>query len=300
MKKTRFIWQNGKFIKWDLAKIHILSHALHYGSGVFEGIRAYETPRGPAVFRLSDHVDRLFRSAASLGMRVPYSKKTITSAIRKIVSINKLGNCYIRPIVFYETGQMALAPHGARVAVSIAAWPWGSYFGEHKALSVGVSRYIRFHPDSAMPGAKISGLYATSVLAVLEARKRGFDEAILLDHEGFVAEGPGENIFIVKRGKLFTPKSSSILPGITRASIMAIAQGFGIPTAEKKITPEAFAAADEIFLTGTATEVAPVGKVNGRRIGTGGVGSITARLRAAYLDAARGNFPRYKRWLTSV
>jgi branched-chain amino acid aminotransferase len=300
MKRAKVVWHNGKFVKLELANVPILSHALHYGSGVFEGIRAYETARGPAVFRLGEHIDRLFRSASVFDMRIPYSKKALANAVLAIISKNGFKECYVRPIIFYGEGQMALMPRGAKLHVTVAGWPWGAYLGEHTVLSLGVSRYVRFHPRSIVPGAKISGYYATSVLATIEARKRGFSEALLLDHEGFVAEGPGENIFMVKKGKLYTPKSPSILPGITRASVITLARDLGLVAIEKKISLKELFAADEVFLTGTAAEVAPVGKINGRRIGSGKGGPVTAKIRAAYLDAVHGRSPRYQKWLTML
>lgn len=300
--KSRFsyLWLDGKLVLSSAARVPVLTHALHYGSAVFEGIRAYATDRGPAVFRLKDHVDRLFRSASALGMRVPYSKKEIEAAIRKTIAKNKFRECYARPIIFYGEGQMALLPLGAVLRVAVAAWPWDATFSGERAHAVCVSKFIRFHPQSIVPGAKISGYYAVSVSAIQEARSKGFDGCLLLDHEGFVAEGPGENVFAVERGKLFTPKSQSILPGITRDSILKIARDLGIPATEKRISFRELMAADEVFLAGTAAEVAAVGRVNARRIGTGAMGPITRSLRSAYLDAAHGKLIRYRNWLTLI
>jgi branched-chain amino acid aminotransferase len=300
VKAKAFLWLDGKLIPSSAARVPILTHALHYGSAVFEGIRAYETDRGPAVFRLNDHIDRLFRSAAALGMRVPYSKKAIESAVRKTIAKNKFCECYVRPIIFYGEGQMTLLPQGAALHTAIAAWPWNATFDGERAHAVGISDFIRFHPKSIIAGAKISGYYAASVFVMQEARAKGFDDCILLDHEGFVAEGPGENIFTVKRGKLFTPRSQSILPGITRDSILKMARDLRIPAAEKKISAKELMAADEVFLAGTAAEVAAVGKINARRIGTGAMGPLTRTLRSAYLDAVHGRLPRYRKWLTNV
>ncbi len=300
MNTGKWIWMDGKFVPNAKAKIHVLSHALHYGTAVFEGIRAYETPQGPAIFRLGEHVNRLFRSASALGMKLPYSKVAVAGAAKKLIAKNRLRSAYIRPLVFYGEGQMALAPKGAKLHVMLAAWPWGAYLGEHAALSLGVSRYVRFDPRSIVPGAKISGYYATSVLATQDVRARGFDEALLLDHEGFVAEGPGENIFMVKGGKLFAPKSPSILPGITRASVITIARDLRIPVVEKRITLQELISADEVFLTGTAAEIAPVAKINKKKIGKAIPGSITAKVRAAYMDAIHGRLLRYKIWLTKI
>jgi branched-chain amino acid aminotransferase len=298
MTGAKTIWLDGKFVKSADAHINVLSHALHYGSSVFEGIRAYETPDGPAVFRLHDHVERFFFSADALGIKIPYTEREIERAILKTVALNKLKECYIRPIAFYGEGQMALMPSGATIHVAIAAWPWGAYLGEHAMLSAVVSPYVRFHPRSVVPGAKIGGYYATSVLATIDARKRGFNESILLDHEGNVAEGPGENIFMVRRGRLITPRSPSILPGITRDSVLAIARDLRIPVAVKKISLRDLMNADEAFFTGTAAEVASIGKVNGRRIGGGRKpGPVTRKIREHYLAATHGQLRKYKKWL---
>ena len=307
MKHQNVIWHNGTFVKPSAANVPVLSHALHYGSGVFEGIRVYETPRGPAIFRLRDHIDRLFRSASAFGMHIPYRRDVIERAAVKLVSRSGFKECYVRPIVFYGEGKMQMDPTGAKLHVFIAAWPWGKYLGDHPALSVGVSPYVRFHPKSVIPGAKISGYYATSVLARMDAQKRGFNEALLLDHLGNVAEGPGENIFMIKRGKLFAPASPSILEGITRASVIAIARDLGMPFVKKKITLAHLMAADEAFFAGTAVEIAPVARINKRRIGPGGArgaraaaSPLTAKIRAAYFGATHGTLPRYRKWLTAV
>lgn len=298
--KTKVIWQDGKFVSHKNAKVHVLSHGLHYGSGVFEGIRVYDTPQGPAVFRLRDHIDRLFHSASAFDMHIPYAKYAILRAAVQLVRKNGFKECYVRPIVFYGEGKMQMNPAGSKLHVFIAAWSWGKYLGDSPALSVGVSRYIRFHPKSVVPGAKISGYYATSVLARMEAQKYGYDESILLDHEGNVAEGPGENIFIVKGGKIFTPDSPSILKGITRASVMTMAKDMRIPVAEKKISLTQLMAADEVFFAGTAVEIGTVGKINGRKIGSGKMGPVTAKIRSAYFDATHGKTPRYRKWLSMV
>jgi len=300
MKQKNVIWLDGKFVQSEKAQINILSHALHYGSAVFEGIRAYSTPKGPAIFRLQDHIARLLGSASVFDMRVPYSKKVLEGAACKVVALNAFENCYVRPVIFYGEGDMALNPKKASLRVAIGAWPWGGYLDDTKPLSLGVSSYIRFHPKSIVPGAKIGGYYATSILATREAHKHGFSEAILLDHEGYVSEGPGENVFIVKSGKLFTPDSPSILPGITRATVMTIAKDLGIKAYAKKISLKELMDADEVFLTGTATEVAFVGKVNSHRIGEGIPGPVERKIKSTYLDLVHGKLPRYNRWLTPV
>lgn len=296
----KIIWFDGKLVDARDARINVLSHSLHYGSGVFEGIRVYETPKGPAIFRLRDHVERLFHSASALGMKIPYTKSIVTCAITKTIAANRLRSCYIRPIVFWGEGSMALLPRGARLHMAVAVWPWETYFPERKPISLCVSRYVKLHPQSAVPGAKIAGFYAASVLAALDAHARGFDECVLLDHEGFVAEGPGENIFTVKGGKLFTPKSPSILCGITRASVIAIARDLHVPFLERKMLLKDLMDAEEIFLAGTAVEISPVGKINGRKIKKGVAGPITAQIGAVYQAAVHGELPRYRHWLTPV
>ncbi len=300
MANPKSIWLDGRFVPFGTARIHVLSHALHYGSGVFEGIRVYETPDGPAAFRLKDHVNRLFHSAAAFEIKIPYSRETVRRAVLTLVAKNKYKECYVRPIVFYGEGKMQLDPVGASVRVAIAAWPWGKYLGDHPALNVGIAKYLRFHPDSIAPGAKISGFYATSVLARLEARKRGLNECVMLDHEGYVAEGPGENIFIVKRGRLIVPESPSILPGFTRDSVITIAHDLHLPTVMKRVKRAELLDADEVFFAGTAVEIGAVGKIEGRRIGTGTAGSITTKIRDRYFAATHGHVAKYKKWLAYV
>ncbi|HUC01796.1 MAG TPA: branched-chain amino acid transaminase [Candidatus Paceibacterota bacterium] len=294
------IWLDGKFVPSRKATANILSHALHYGTGVFEGIRAYQTANGSAVFRLPEHVDRFFRSISAFGVALPYTKKEIKDAIREAVLKNKLRECYIRPIAFFGEGSMGLTVKNAVLHVAIAAWPWGAYLGGDSPLSIGISNYARFDPRSIVPGAKISGFYATSVLASIEAHRRGFDECVLLDTKGYVSEGPGENIFLIKHKILYTPDSASILPGITRESIMTIAKDMGIRTVQKPITVKELMAADEAFFSGTAVEVASIGKIERRRIGTGGTGPVTGALKEAYASATHGAARRYRSWLTSV
>ena len=298
MKSGKFIWMDGRFISANNAGIEFLTHGLHYGSAVYEGIRAYETSRGPADFRLSDHIARLTHSAAAIGIKIPYSRKTLEHAAVGLIKKNGFRECYLRPLVFYGEGEMRLTPANAKIHIAIGAWPWGAYLGEHPALSVCVSPFIRFHPRSTVVGAKISGLYAVSVMATIDARKRGFDECIMLDYEGNVAEGPGENIFIVKNKKILTPDSSSILKGITRATIISIAHDMKMEVREKKITLAELRKADEAFFTGTATEVAPIAKIDGHRIGSGSVGPITTKLRDAYRAITHGEEKKYAKWLT--
>ena len=294
----KIIWLDGKFLRSNRATVSVLSHALHYGTGAFEGIRAYETENGPGVFRLKEHIDRLFYSVAPFKKKIPYTKKEITDAITSIVARNKFRECYVRPLVYFGEGTMSLSPGESTLHVAIAAWPWGAYLGERDALSIGISSFIRFHPRSVVPGAKISGFYAASALVTLEAKQHGFDECVLLDHKGLIAEGPGENIFIVKNKILYTPKPGSILPGITRKTVMQIADDMGIRAVEKDLRINDLLAADEAFFTGTAAEIAPIGKVNNRRIGAGNVpGPLTAALQEKYLATVHGNIPRYRRWI---
>ncbi|MCK5471850.1 branched-chain amino acid transaminase [Candidatus Gracilibacteria bacterium] len=296
---TEKIWMNGRMIDWQNANVHVLSHALHYGSGVFEGVRFYETSKGSAIFRLKEHTARLFYSAKSLAMKVPFSQKEISAAICKTVRVNKISSGYIRPLAFFDYGKMGLNPIGAPVSVVIACWPWGSYLGG-KPIRVKTSKLIRLHPDSVVADAKVCGHYINSILASLEIKKAKFDEALFLDHRGFVAEGPGENIFFLKKGVLHTPKLGSILAGITRDSIVEIAKDFGIPTKEGNYRLKDLYSAEELFFTGTAAEVQPIGSLDSKKIGDGRVGLITAKLRETYLAAVAGKIPKYKKWLTLV
>jgi len=299
MEETKKIWFNGKFINWDEAKVHILTHSLHYGGGVFEGIRAYSTEKGPVVFRLKDHLKRFFYSASQIEMKIPFSKEEIEKAILNLVKINKVKECYIRPLAFFGYGKMGLNPQGAPVNVAIAVWPWGSYLGE-KPVKVKISKFIRLHPKSVISEAKICGYYINSILASLEAKRAGRDEALLLDHQGFVAEGPGENIFIVKNKKLFTPKKGLILAGITRDCVIKIAKDFGIEVKEKKIRVSELKLADEVFFVGTAAEISPIGKINKTLINKGEIGEITKRIKNFYQEIIHGKAKKYLKWLTFV
>lgn len=293
--KTKFCWLNGKIVKFEKAKIHILSHCLHYGSGAFEGIRCYLTERGPAVFRLKDHINRLFESAKVLGIKIPFSKNEIFEATFQVIKRNKLEECYIRPIIFYGEGKMGLDPRGAKIESAIFAWPWPKYLKEN--VKVMISNFIRLHPKSVVSTAKICGYYVNSIFASREAKKRGFDEAILLDWRGFVAEGPGENIFIVKNKILFTPKKGSILMGITRDSIIKIAKDLKIKVVEKDISKRELLNADECFFTGTAAEVTPIVKINNVKKR---VGEITTLLKDFYQRVVHGKEPKYFHWLDFV
>jgi len=295
MQETEFIWFNGKLVKWKNAKIHVLSHALHYGSGVFEGIRVYKTKKGSAVFRLKEHVKRLFSSAESLFMNVKYSEEDIVQAVKETVRANGLEEGYIRPIIFYGYGKMGLDPTGAEIDVAIAVWPWGAYIGD--AAKVKTSSFIRIHFKSLKADKKVCGHYVNSILASLEAKKQGYNEAILLDSEGFVAEGPGENIFMVKNNKIFTPPlNKQILPGITRDSIIRIAKDLGYEVKETNLTLKDLKEADELFFTGTAAEVTPIVKLDEKEFKKG---HITLRLKEKYLDVVKGE-AGYEEWLDYV
>ncbi|MFH0834141.1 MAG: branched-chain amino acid transaminase [Patescibacteria group bacterium] len=297
---TKKIWLNGHLTDWQKANVHVLSHALHYGSGVFEGIRFYSTKKGPAVFRLKEHVARLFYSARALEMKIPFSQKEVADAICQTVAANKIPAGYIRPIAFFDYGKMGLNPVGAPVSLAIACWPWDSYLGG-KPIRVKTSKFIRLHPDSVVGDAKVCGHYVNSILASLEIKRAKYDEALFLDHKGFVAEGPGENIFFLKKGVLHTPKLGSILAGITRMSVVEIAQKeFGVKTKEGSFKTKDFYSAEEVFFTGTAAEVQPIGSLDDHKIGDGKGGKFTAQLRAKFLSVVAGEDPKYQKWLTFV
>jgi branched-chain amino acid aminotransferase len=298
MEKTKYIWFNGKFVRWQQAKIHILTHALHYGSGVFEGIRCYKTKNGPAVFRLKEHIQRLFNSAKFLEMKIPFSKREIQKAILELIKLNKVEECYIRPIVFYGYGKMGLNPKGANIDCAVILWPWGKYLKDK--VKVKISQFIRLHPKSVISSAKVCGYYVNSIFATFDAEKDKFDESILLDHRGFVAEGPGENIFIVKNKKLLTPKLGSILPGITRDSIIRIAKDLKIKVIEKDISVKELKNCDEAFFTGTAAEITPIYQIDEKIINKGKIGEITKILQEKFYQIVHGEDKKYKNWLTYV
>jgi branched-chain amino acid aminotransferase len=298
MEKTKYIWFNGKFVRWQQAKIHILTHALHYGSGVFEGIRCYKTKNSPAVFRLKEHIQRLFNSAKFLEMKIPFSKREIQKAIVELIKLNKIEECYIRPIVFYGYGKMGLNPKGANIDCAVILWPWGKYLKDK--VKVKISQFIRLHPKSVISSAKVCGYYVNSIFATFDAERDKFDESILLDYRGFVAEGPGENIFIVKNKKLLTPKLGSILPGITRDSIIKIAQDLKIKVIEKDISVKELKNCDEAFFTGTAAEITPIYQIDEKIINKGEVGEITKILQEKFYQIVHGEDEKYKNWLTYV
>lgn len=303
LKKTEKIWMDGKLVNWDDANVHILTHTLQYGLGVFEGVRCYETSKGPAIFKLKEHVERLFDSAHIFLLKIPYSRKEIEDAILKTVKVNKIKECYIRPLVYIGHGAMGLYPKGNPIRVSIAVWPWGAYLGEdglNKGIKVKTSSFIRGHVNSNMTRGKVTGYYVNSQLAKREAISCGYDEAVLLDTEGYVSEGSGENIFIVRRGILKTTPLTSVLEGITRNGIIEIAREEGIRISEEKFTRDELYIADEAFFTGTAAEVTPIREVDGRIIGDGKPGKITKKLQSIFFDIVKGRNKKYRSWITQV
>lgn len=301
--KKGVIWFNGKLVPWADAKIHVLTHTLHYGMGVFEGIRAYETSSGTALFRLTNHVERFFQSAHILRMSIPYSKDEILEAAKASIRENKLKAGYVRPLCFFGAEGMGLRADNLKVHIMVAAWEWGAYLGAEnleRGIRVGVSSITRHHVNSMMCRAKACGGYINSMLAVQEALACGFDEALLLDAQGFVAEGPGENFFVVKKGVLYTPELASVLPGITRDTVISITKKAGIPVREKRITRDEIYIADEAFFTGTAAEVTPIREVDGRVIGSGRRGELTTFLQDQYFKIVRGQETIYSDWLSYV
>ena len=295
------IWLDGKMVPWREATTHVLTHTLHYGMGVFEGVRAYKTDAGAAIFRLQEHTDRLFNSAHILGMPMPFDRETISEAQRAAVRENGLDSAYIRPMCFYGSEGMGLRADNLQVHCMVAAWEWGSYLGEEnmrRGIRIKVSSFTRHHVNITMCRAKANGNYMNSMLALKEALHCGYDEALLLDAEGYVMEGSGENIFIVRDGILYTPDLTSALDGITRKTVMTLADEIGLKVIEKRITRDEVYIADEAFFTGTAAEVTPIREVDGRAIGTGGRGPITERLQALYFDQVHGRRDEHPHWLT--
>ncbi|MBU4321421.1 MAG: branched-chain amino acid transaminase, partial [Nitrospinae bacterium] len=301
IKKTKKIWMDGRFVDWDNANVHVMTHTLHYGLGVFEGIRCYETKGGPAIFRLKEHVQRLFKSAHIFLLAIPYSEKEIEDAIIKTVKINKVKECYIRPLVYIGYGAMGLYPKDNPVRVAVSVWPWGAYLGDDglkNGIRVKVSSFIKNHVNSQMSRAKACGYYINSQLAKKEAISLGYDEALLLDTDGYVAEGSGENIFIVRNSRLKTTPLTSALEGITRDGIMKIARDLKIEVIEERFTRDELYIADEAFFTGTAAEVTPIREVDGRVIGEGRAGRITKKLQSVFFDSVKGKNKKYESWLT--
>jgi branched-chain amino acid aminotransferase len=303
ISKTDKIWMDGKFVKWDDANVHILTHTMQYGLGVFEGIRCYETKKGSAIFRLDEHIGRLFDSAHIFKMDVPYSKEEVKNATIETIKVNKIKECYIRPLVYIGYGSMGLYPKENQIKVSIAVWPWGSYLGEdglRKGIRIKTSSFIKSHVNANMMRAKVCGYYVNSQLAKKEAVSCGYDEALLLDTEGYVSEGSGENIFIVREGLLKTTPLTSILEGITRNSIIEIAQDEGMKVLEERFTRDELYISDEAFFTGTAAEVTPIRQADDRNIGNGKPGKITKKLQSIFFDIVKGKNKKYESWLTRV
>ena len=298
-----FIWYDGKLVPWRDATTHVLTHSLHYGLAVFEGVRAYKTVEGTAIFRLAEHTQRLFNSGRLYLMEIPYDKEQLMAAQREVVRANKLESCYLRPIAFYGSEKMGVSPKGAKVHVAIAGWPWGAYLGAdalEKGIRVKTSSFARHHINVTLARAKFSGTYANSILANQEATMDGYDEALLLDVDGFVAEGSGENLFVVKNGKLYEPELTSALIGITRDSVITLANDIGIEVRAKRMTRDDVYIADEAFFTGTAAEVTPIRELDNRPIGNGECGPITKKLQSLFFDVVNGRNPKYKSWLTPV
>lgn len=304
MQPTKYIWMDGEFVDWDDATIHVLSHGLHYGTGAFEGIRAYETDRGPAVFRLTDHIERLARSCKALGIPIEWSVDEIVRASKEVFSANGLVSGYIRPLVFYGTGSMGLNPAGASVHTMVATWEWGAYLGEDgvtNGIRVKVSSWRRIGHDSLMPNAKLTGGYVNSVQAKQEALRGGYDEAIMLNTDGFVAEGSGENLFLIRDGIVRTPSlASGVLEGLTRDAVITMLRDDGYEVIETEVTRTDLYYADEMFFTGTAAEVTPIREIDDRPVGDGRPGPVTKRAQEMFVDAVTGANERYADWLDYI
>lgn len=297
------IWFDGKMVDWRDAKIHVLTHTLHYGMGVFEGVRAYDAQGGTAIFRLAEHTRRFINSAKIFQMALPFDEATLVQAQKDVVRENKLASCYIRPIAWIGSAKLGVSARGNSVHVAIAAWPWGAYLGEDgltRGIRAKVSSYTRHHVNVSMVRAKASGYYVNSILANAEVTAHGYDEALLLDTEGYVSEGAGENVFIVRNGVIYTPDVASCLDGITRDAAITLAKDLGIEVREKRITRDEVYCADEAFFTGTAAEITPIREVDDRTIGAGRRGPITEALQNAFFDVVGGRSARYRHWLTPV
>jgi branched-chain amino acid aminotransferase len=297
------IWFDGEMVPWREAQVHVLTHTLHYGMGVFEGLRAYHAKQGTAIFRLTAHTDRLYRSARILGMDIPFEKATLNAAHKAVIRENNLDSAYIRPMCFYGSEGMGLRADNLKVHTIVAAWDWGSYLGDEgmeKGIRIRTSSFTRHHVNITMCKAKANGNYMNSMLALQEALRDGYDEALLLDVDGFVAEGSGENIFIVRNGVIYTPELTSALEGITRDTIFTLAQDNGLEIREKRITRDEVYIADEAFFTGSAAEVTPIRELDGRSIGNGSRGPITEKLQSQYFDLVHGRLDKYHDWLDYV
>jgi branched-chain amino acid aminotransferase len=299
MEPTPYIWHRGSLVPWAEANVHVLTHTLHYGGGCFEGIRAYETPKGAAVFRLKEHVDRLFYSAGVLKMELAHSRDEVSAAILELLAKNQLESAYIRPLVYYGYGVMGLNPRNAPTELSIAAWRWGAYL-PHEMVDVKISDFIRIHPRSTVADAKICGHYVNSMLAVLALRGTPYHEALFLDADGRIAEGPGENFFIVKNGEIHTPPLGTILAGITRNTIFTLAGDLGYRIVERELTPDDAWSADEAFFTGTAAEVTLIRSLDDKPIGSGTPGPVSSAIKKLYLETVTGKRPEYDHFLSYV
>lgn len=298
-----FIWFDGKLVPWRDANVHVLTHSLHYGMAVFEGVRAYKTEQGTAIFRLPEHTKRLFNSAKIFQMGLPFDEKTISDAQLEVVRANNLSSCYLRPIAWIGSEKLGISARGNTIHMAIAAWEWGAYLGEdglNKGIRVKTSSYTRHHVNVSLVRAKASGYYINSILANQEVTANGYDEALLLDTDGYVSEGSGENVFIVRNGILFTPDLASCLDGITRDAIITIAKDLGIEVREKRITRDEMYCADEAFFTGTAAEVTPIRELDDRAIGNGTRGPVTEKIQKVFFDTIAGKNDRYRHWLTLV
>jgi len=298
-----WIWYDGKLVPWREANTHVLTHSLHYGLSIFEGVRAYNTIDGPAVFRLREHTERLFNSARVYMMNIPFTQEQINDAHREVIRANKLDSGYLRPVVFYGSEKLGVSPKGNQVHVAIAAWPWGAYLGEEglkRGIRVKTSSYQRHHINVSMVRTKTGGNYVNSILANMEAVNNGYDEALLLDTQGFVAEGAGENLFIVRDGKVFEPNMVSGLIGITRRTVIDLAAELGYTVTQMPMTRDDVYLADEAFFTGTAAEVTPIRELDGRAIGAGSRGPVTEKIQSMFFDAVNGRVPKFKHWLTPV
>lgn len=297
------IWYDGKMVDWRSANVHVLTHTLHYGMGVFEGVRAYKTKQGTAIFRLAEHTQRLFNSAKIFQMKIPFSFDEISQAQKDVVRENKLESCYLRPLVWIGSEKLGLSPTGNTIHVAIAAWPWGAYLGDEglsKGIRVRVSSLTRHHVNVSLVRAKACGYYINSILAHQEVAADGYDEALLLDTEGYVSEGAGENVFVVRNGTIYTPDLASCLDGITRNSVLTMARDLGIPVVEKRITRDEMYCCDEAFFSGTAAEITPIRELDNRVIGAGCRGPITEQIQSLFFKVVAGENDRYRDWLAHV
>lgn len=299
MQKTDYIWHNGKIVAWDEAKIHVLTHSLHYGGAAFEGIRAYNTQKGPAIFRLKEHVERLLYTCSVIHLKLPYTETEIAEAIVQTVRLNKLQQCYIRPLAFFGYGKMGVNPTGAPPELTIACWPWGAYL-PYDMVDIQTSDFIRIPPNATIADAKLTGNYINCILAILRLQGTRYHEALFLDTEGNIAEGPGENFFIVKNNTIYTPNLGAILAGITRDTVKVIAHQLGIEFVEKDITLDEAYKADEAFFSGTAAEITPIKSIDDKIIGKGIIGLVTQKVRQTYMDMVTGKNKEFEKFLTYV